>query len=78
MSYFVESGGASIIQGHTLAGFTLTVLFLITVIFISISRFDVALKATYRKSSTTTSTSQGRSVVVFFVPSGFLRFIESS
>jgi hypothetical protein len=40
-TYLVASGGASTIHGHTLIVFTLEVLFLTTVIFISVSTQDV-------------------------------------
>jgi hypothetical protein len=71
----VGSGGASVSQGHTLIVFTLEPLFFTTVIFISFSQSDFLLKFGYRKFSMTTSTSQGRRVVVFFVSSVFLPFM---
>jgi len=68
--YFLGAAGSSMIQGQTARiSFTLPLLFLMTVIFMSGS------PAPYRKLSTTTSTSQGRSVPFFFGLVVFLFFI---
>ena len=66
----VATGGSSISQGHCDIVLTLPFVFLMTVIFmIGISR--------YLRLSTTTSTSQGRRVPLFFGFCVFLCFVIS-
>jgi hypothetical protein len=78
------TGGSSRIQGQTFIVWTLPLLFLITVIFMARSfgarRAPNVLREwvngrRYRRLSTTTSTSQGRSVPFFFGFCVFLPFM---
>ena len=78
------TGGSSIIQGHTDIVFTLPLLFFTTVIFMARSFVrgahrmccvDLVNGIRYRRLSTTTSTSQGRSVPFFFGFCVFLPFM---
>lgn len=82
--YFFADGGSSRIQGHTFIVFTLPLLFFTTVIFMARSLCargapNVLRKwvneLRYRRVSTTTSTSQGRSVPFFFGFCVFLPFM---
>ena len=80
---FGATGGSSSIQGQMDIVLTLPLLFLMTVIFMNSllgalqARAIVGERIGYRMLSTTTSTSQGRSVPFFFGLFGFLFFISS-
>ena len=84
-NYFVAVGGSSMIQGQVDIVVTLPLLFLTTVIFMARSFGALAAPNVlrewgvnglrYRRLSTTTSTSQGRSVPFFLGFCVFLPFM---
>jgi hypothetical protein len=81
----VATDGSSISQGHAAIVFTLLLLFLMTVIFMTsllgtprVPPQPNAWFEDYRRLSTTTSTSHGRSVPFFFGSCVFLPFMTAS